>query len=207
MEACSIYGGNRIISGLFDGDRVLPQQPLAWYQCLPDLLPDYFPVEKGGRWGLMETKSGRLAVPFRYEAVELPDGDLFAAKDEGWGVMDLEGRMRLPFRYDALELHACADGETGWPLTAADCSCALREGKITLLNQEFCPVWEDLTAWPERYGRYLLVRCGNVFGVAAQDGRPISNITFQEEEARNLIHILNHGITNVKEEKSCVQNP
>ena len=104
MEACSIYGGNRIISGLFDGDRVLPQQPLAWYQCLPDLLPDYFPVEKGGRWGLMETKSGRLAVPFRYEAVELPDGDLFAAKDEGWGVMDLEGRMRLPFRYDALEL-------------------------------------------------------------------------------------------------------
>lgn len=193
MEACSICGGNCTIPGLFDGKRVLPQQPLAWYQCLPDLFPSHFPVEKGGRWGLMETESGLLVVPFRYKAVELPDEGLFAAKNGGWGVVDLEGQVHLPFQYDALKLHACADGETGWPLTVADCSCALREGKVTLINQEFHPVWEELTAWPERYGRYLLVQCGNVFGVAAQDGRPISGVTLKEEEARNLIHILNGG--------------
>ncbi len=193
MESCRICGGDRTIPGLFDGERVLPQQPLSWYQCLPDLFPSHFPVEKGGYWGLMETESGQLTVPFRYEAIDLPDRGLFAAKDRCWGVVDLEGRVWLPFRYDAIKLRACADGETSWPLIAADCTCALLEGKVTLFNQEFRPVWEELTAWPERYERYLLAQRRNTFGVAAQDGRPISEVTLKEAEARNLIHILNSG--------------
>lgn len=207
VEACNICGGDHWIPGLFDGERVRPQQPLAWYQCLPDLFPSHFPVEKNGRWGLMEPESGLLVVPFCYEAVELPDGDLFAAKDGGWGVVDLAGRVHLPFHYDAIKLHACADGRTGWPLTAADCTCALVEGKVILLDPEFRPVWEDLTAWPERYGSYLLIRRGENFGVAAQDGRPICEVTLTEKEARNLIQILNHGMTRSKEEKPCIENP
>lgn len=192
MQPCTICGGDRRIPALFDGERVLPQQPLAWYRCLPDLFPSHFPVEKDGRWGLMETGSGLLAVPFGYEAVEPPIDTVFAARAAGgWGAADLAGRVLLPFRYEALKLCACTDGETGWPVSPADCSCARRAGRFSLFDRNFQPVWEDLTAWPVGYGNYLLVQRGDAFGVNARDGRPISNVTLREAEARRLICRLN----------------
>lgn len=189
-ESCMIRGGDRMIPALFDGETVAPQQPLRWYSLMPDLFPDYFPVEQNGRWGLMETQNHRLAVPFRYEAVETPRGELFCAKEDRWGVVDLAGTVRLPFVYDSVELNSCADGETGWP-RLADCSCAMRNGRVTLLDRDLHPVWEDLTALPERYGNYLLLRRGRKFGVAAQDGRPISFVSMRKREAMHLIRRLN----------------
>ena len=191
-ESCMIRGGDRMIPALFDGETVAPQQPLRWYSLMPDLFPDYFPVEQNGRWGLMETQSRRLAVPFRYEAVDAPMGERFLAKEGRWGVVDLAGTVRLPFVYDGVELNSCADGETGWP-RRADCSCAMRNGRVTLLDRDLHPVWEDLTALPERYGNYLLLRRGRKFGVAAQDGRPISFVSMRKREAMHLIRRLNGG--------------
>lgn len=191
VESCMVSGGDRTIPALFDGEAVTPQQPLGWYSLMPDLFPDYFPVERNGRWGLMETRSGRLAVPFRYEAVDAPMGERFLAKEGLWGVVDLEGHTLLPFLYDSVQLNSCADGETGWPRCDADCSCALRDGRVTLLDRDLHPVWEDLTALPERYGNYLLLRRGRKFGVAAQDGRPISFVSMGKREAMHLIRRLN----------------
>ena len=191
MEYCMISGGDRMIPALFDGERITPQQPLGWYSLMPDLFPDCFPVERNGRWGLMETRSGRLAVPFRYKAVDAPIGERFIAKEGRWGVADLEGRVLLPFLYDDVHLNSCADGKTGWPRCEADCSCALRDGRVTLLDRNLHPVWEDLTALPERCGGYLLVRRGRKFGAAAQDGRPISEVSMLKREAMSLIRRLN----------------
>ena len=190
-ESCMISGGDRMIPALFDGKTVTPQQPLGWYSLMPDLFPDFFPVEQNGRWGLMETQNRRLVIPFRYEAVEPPRGELFCAKEDRWGVVDLAGTVRLPFVYDGVELNSCADGETGWPRCDVDCSAALRNGKVTLLDRDLHPVWEDLTALPERYGNYLLLRRGRKFGVAAQDGRPISFVSMGKREAMHLIRRLN----------------
>ena len=190
IEPCMISGGDRTIPALFDGETVTPQQPLGWYSLMPDLFPDYFPVEWHGRWGLMEARSGRLAVPFRYEAVDAPIGERFLAKEGHWGVVDLEGDLRLPFLYDSVQLNGCVDGKIRCP-RLADCSCALRDGRVTLLDRDLRPVWEDLTALPERYGNYLLLQRGRKFGVAAQDGRPISFVSMRKREAMNLIRCLN----------------
>ena len=190
VESCMVSGGDRMIPALFEGETVTLQQPLGWYSLMPDLLPDYFPVEHNGHWGLMEVRSGRLAVPFRYEAVDAPIGERLLAKEGRWGVVDLEGRLRLPFLYDSVQLNSCADGKTGCP-RLTDCSCALRDGRVTLLDRDLHPVWEDLTALPERYGNYLLLQRGRKFGVAAQDGRPISLVSMGKREAMNLIRHLN----------------
>ena len=193
MEHCMVSGGDRMIPALFDGETVTPQQPLGWYSLMPDLFPDYFPVEQNSRWGLMETQSRRLAVPFHYEAVEPPRGERFCAKEDRWGVVDLAGTVRLPFVYDGVELNSCADGETGWPRCDVDCSCAMRNDRVTLLDRDLHPVWKDLTALPERYGNYLLLRRGRKFGVAAQDGRPSSFVSMRKREAMHLICRLNGG--------------
>lgn len=190
MEHCIVSGGDRMIPALLDGETVIPQRPLGWYSLMPDLLPDYFPVEHNGRWGLMEVRSGRLTIPFRYEAVDAPMGERFVAKEGRWGVVDVEGSLRLPFLYDSVQLNSCADGMTGCP-RLADCSYALRDGRVTLLNRDLRPVWEDLTDLPERYGNYLLLRQGRKFGVAAQDGRPISFVSMHKREAMHLIRRLN----------------
>lgn len=189
-ESCMISGGDRMIPALFDGETVTPQQPLGWYSLMSDLFPDYFPVKQNGRWGLMETQSRRLVIPFRYEAVDVPIGERFPAKEGRWGVVDLMGRTQLPFLYDSVQLNSCVDGKTGCP-RLADCSVALRNGKVTLLDRDLHPVWEDLTALPERYGNYLLLRRGRKFGVAAQDGRPISFVSMLKREAMHLIRRLN----------------
>lgn len=190
MEHCIVSGGDRMIPALLDGETVIPQQPLGLYSLMPDLLPDYFPVEHNGRWGLIEVRSGRLAIPFRYEAVDAPMGERFVAKEGRWGVVDVEGSLRLPFLYDSVQLNSCADGMTGCP-RLADCSYALRDGRVTLLNRDLRPVWEDLTDLPERYGNYLLLQRGRKFGVAAQDGRPISFVSMHKREAMHLIRRLN----------------
>lgn len=190
MEHCIVSGGDRMIPALLDGETVIPQQPLGWYSLMPDLLPDYFPVEHNGRWGLMEVRSGRLTVPFHYEAVDAPMGERFVAKEGRWGVVDVEGSLRLPFLYDSVQLNSCADGMTGCP-RLADCSYALRDGRVTLLNRDLRPVWEDLTDLPERYGNYLLLQRGRKLGVAAQDGRPISFVSMHKREAMHLIRRLN----------------
>ena len=190
MEHCIVSGGDRMIPALLDGETVIPQQPLGWYSLMPDLLPDYFPVEHNGRWGLMEVRSGRLTVPFHYEAVDAPMGERFVAKEGRWGVVDVEGSLRLPFLYDSVQLNSCADGMTGCP-RLADCSYALRDGRVTLLDRDLRPVWEDLTDLPERYGNYLLLQRGRKFGVAAQDGRPISFVSMHKREAMHLIRRLN----------------
>ena len=52
-------------------------------------------------------------------------------------------------------------------------------------------MWEDLTDLPERYGNYLLLQRGRKFGVAAQDGRPISFVSMRKREAMHLIRRLN----------------
>lgn len=190
MEHCIVSDGDRMIPALLDGETVIPQRPLGWYSLMPDLLPDYFPVEHNGRWGLMEVRSGRLTIPFRYEAVDAPMGERFVAKEGRWGVVDVEGSLRLPFLYDSVQLNSCADGMTGCP-RLADCSYALRDGRVTLLNRDLRPVWEDLTDLPERYGNYLLLQRGRKFGVAAQDGRPISFVSMHKREAMHLIRRLN----------------
>ena len=118
--------------------------------------------------------------------------DCFPVERNGrWGVADLEGRVLLPFLYDDVHLNSCADGKTGWPRCEADCSCALRDGRVTLLDRNLHPVWEDLTALPERCRGYLLVRRGRKFGAAAQDGRPISEVSMLKREAMSLIRRLN----------------
>ena len=99
----------------------------GWYSLMSDLFPDYFPVKQNGRWGLMETQSRRLVIPFRYEAVDVPIGERFPAKEGRWGVVDLMGRIQLPFLYDSVQLNSCVDGKTGSP-RLADCSVALRNG-------------------------------------------------------------------------------
>lgn len=190
MEHCIVSGGDRMIPALLDGETVIPQRPLGWYSLMPDLLPDYFPVEHNGRWGLMEVRSGQLTIPFRYEAVDAPMGERFVAKEGRWGVVDVEGSLRLPFLYDSVQLNSCADGMTGCP-RLADCSYALRDGRVTLLNRDLRPVWEDLTDLPERYGNYLLLQRGRKFGVAAQDSRPISFVSMHKREAMHLIRRLN----------------
>lgn len=190
-DSCMIRGGDRMIPAVFDGERVTPRQPLGWYRLTPDLFPDYFPVEQNGRWGLMETRSHRLVVPFRYEAVDIPRGELFCARAGRWGVADLAGAVRLPFVYDRVLLNGCVDGKTGFPRCDVDGSAAVRNGRVTLLDRDLHPVWEDLTALPARYGNYLLLRRGRKFGAAAQDGRPISFVSMGKREVLRLIRRLN----------------
>jgi hypothetical protein len=63
-------------------------------------------AEKNGRWGLLNLKTGKIAIPFEYDTKEVEFmtnsiQDYFLLKKNGkMGMVDITGKILIPFNYD-----------------------------------------------------------------------------------------------------------
>lgn len=134
---------------------------------------------------------GETALPFQYEDAsdEPSSSGHYAVKCGRWGVVNQDNEPVVPFAYDQIFLDRCFDRNVGW-FTHYTGISALRDGRFILLDRNCHVLADNLTAYPQGYGNYLLLQRNRKFGVACRDGRAITNVTMLKREAMHLIHKL-----------------
>lgn len=114
-------------------------------------------VSENGLWGILDPRDGRLLVPPRNEAVDLPGPfAAWARRDGKWGLLSYSNSVLQPFDFDSV-LWLCPD-ENLWKTFLRGRAGAVDARGLTLLPCEFASV--ELMATP-----FLAVRADSGVGI------------------------------------------
>lgn len=129
MEKCNIHTiTGKAVGGYISQNQVYPESKDDLFYDF--LSPYLLPVESGGKWALMNAKTGELVVPLEYEYTgTLVHGASHGVKNGLHGYINAQGVTVLPFEYE----DACDEP------SSKGCF-AVKKGKWGIVNRENEPV-------------------------------------------------------------------
>lgn len=89
--------------------------------------PDVVSVRRDDDWGLLDTREGRLLIPVRYEAIDLPGPRaVWARRDGRWGLLRHDNQLLQPFEFASVR----------WLSPEAGLWLAVRDGRQGLIDAD-----------------------------------------------------------------------
>lgn len=141
------------------------------YEDYKSFTDGYLPVNKNGRWGVIDTQ-GKEKIPFMYRDIEALEQGLFVAK-KGVGVIDTQGALVAPPIYTYIKRLDDGSFKVSMSSLSSDNLGVLRSGGQLLIPTEY----DDIDLLDASAHVYRVVKEGKV-GVIGAEGQPLVPIEY-----------------------------